>query len=228
MNPEHYQRVEMVSQQSQDALIQGGLNSGHNPDAAIKAGCETGKRLWSETFPEQQGYGKTTYLDLREACLFGACIFGAFGCFEKADFSQADLRKSKWIGCRATGVNLSGANLQKSTMRAIRCDGWSFRGADLSSATIEIAMCETDSPIDFTDAELTGAQITIMGIARLLMTGAKFANAKVSFTPSPLSPGKDDIQKARELFVSALTEEQKAALKLSKPAASKPWWKFWT
>ena len=220
MNSEHYQKVQSVSKQCEDMLKQEiertKARGTGRPAINLSAACKAAAQLWVKEFPEEQGFGGRVHLDLQGADLAYACFFGVDQRFNGANFFQADLKESKWIECYAEGIDLTDANLEHANMLLTRCSGWVFRGANLSRSRFEMVMLESDTPADFTNANLTDAQITFMGPAPLILNGAKMSNCRVSFKASPvLASDRAQAQRAREKFLASLSKEQRGAVILS-------------
>ena len=209
MNLEHYKSIKAVCELSE--IVVARLTETHGSGGIMLSGLEC-QRVWDQFFPPT-GEGRGN-LDLSEAdlvdCLFaGSWIFNPL---KGASFQRADLERSRWFSVSIEGADFTHANLNDCVMLNVMCQGTSFRGSDLKGALLTlVAFPEIDSPVDFTDANLTNATIRLRTPLPAVLKGAEMAGCRVIATWD--RPEDEDFYlKTLSRFLALLTPEQQSRI----------------
>jgi hypothetical protein len=186
--------------------------------------------LWEEEFRDSKGFRDLSYAELS----------GGLFCCQKdwdaplryANFHEAQLDGTIWFQVHLKNVNFSGASLRESWIDAMSLEGSAFRGADLSGAHLTLYFFKEDeSPIDFSNATLSGTTIEV-GVSALynsgptrtksprlpiVLTGAQMNGCRVG-ADNAHGHSREGQKQILEMFVSCLSEEQRSQIVLQAPS----------
>jgi hypothetical protein len=214
MNVDHYERMMRVSAKCLGLEIP--VKKGQEAKGIAELFI-TGSDFWDTEFPKEKGFGETVRLDLSGADLRG-CFFPFSGPCRGANFRDAILDRTKWLGTHVHGADFTRASLRECVTLGLCCEGAIFRGADLSGAQILRLIVGDDSPpADFSDANLSGAEIVIHGPTPLILKGTNLSGCRVSADVSGDASDKAWLKKGLEKFMASLSEKQRSQIVFEHP-----------
>jgi uncharacterized protein YjbI with pentapeptide repeats len=214
-NQEHYEKIRRVLSKS-DAVMAAMVKEFGQIRGMVEAigQCRT---LWADEFPRKDGNGGQVRLDLSSADFSGGLFVGhgrESAPLNHANLQDAKLDRTRWLMGHLMDADLTRASLRGSTIAGLVCEGVVFREADLSGADIQLFPGTDSKPVDFTNANFTGATIKLILPIPIILTGAKMNGCRV--VPTTTSTNPQDVasyNQARDAFFSGLSEEQRAQMK---------------
>ncbi len=148
---------------------------------------------------------------------------GACSIVDGADFSRAKLEGSVWAASDTKHACFRNANMRKVNFFAINCEGAIFTGADLSEANLYSpeGWLQNQEPLDFTGANLTGAEITLSTPLRFKLTDAKIKGLRICLPESKSASVKEMNENNLNIFLEGLDHEQRSQLKIIRKSETK-------
>jgi len=213
LNQEHYQRVLRVVLQSEPFRQTFVAAKGHV--AAALSAAQNCSAFWKKEFNTQDGYGKGAGFVLVGAMLdnafFADAPYSGSKLFNGADLRSAKLNRSIWLNMEIEHANFTRANLHEALMLHIWCNGAKFRESDLSGCEFYFVGAEDQTPIDFTNADLTNTTIHLREPLPAIFHGANMSGCRIKLDYNNDFQMKSS-KKALDLLLNSLTQEQRSAL----------------
>jgi len=188
---------------------------GNLADQVAVPGAKACALFWNHEFPIGEGWGETQYVDVSGSDLTGGMFFAYPAdvlCLRHARFGGARLDGTRWFYCQLGGADFAGASLRNCLMFGVIAPGACFHGADLTGSRIGyMALNVKDDPIDFTGANLSGADIMLTE-QRFVLTGAKMAGSRIREGAKATEAERQAYKALVDDFLANLSADQRAEM----------------